>query len=486
MLRGNVTERIDRRRKCRRSTSCRCGMGRGPPCGGHKNRKRNLKQPSISFLILIKIVIFHTLLLLSTFFPPKDHHHTFAAIAMSAATTTSSPKTTTTAASTIKRVDLVQPGGFVAGVNLVTSTVPVPTPNNNEVLIDVKASAVNPVDWKQAMYNFMLPKKPPTEISTTLHPFPIAALGCDVAGVVIGPTTSPLFGKNVVTYLGADKSKTRTTRGGFVEQVVADEDLVFEIPDYSSSSQSNNNNSNISFSDATTLPVGGLTAGLLLQGIEPAKQNHKDDATDKNNNWIVIWGTSSSVGWFALQLAKQDGYRVIAVASSKHKDSAMALGADAFIDYRQEDEDIVSAVTKIVLEQDDGINISMNAAIDCIGTDDTFSKCCDIVNKFSKLSSSDNSGNSSIKIVSCTNFGLDGPDGVKRVAVNLGTANETNRDFIKSYFPKRLFGLKPQPTKLIKSSSNGGPEVDYATIVEQAFQLSQNGVSGEKIVIEWD
>ena len=450
----------DNVRKCRRSIRCYgCGHVSGP-CGGHKNRKRSLKQPP-SRSISILIVVFHTLLI-SIFFP-KDHQ-TFAAILIAMAATSSSSSSssqTPTPTPTIRRVDLVKPGGFVAGVNLVTSNVPVPVPTTqqndnkkNEVLIDVKASAVNPVDWKQATYNFFLP---PDGVSTSQP----AALGCDVAGIVIAPSSSPLFGKNVVTYLGADKSKTMATRGGFTEQVLADEDLVFELP-------SSPTPSRISFSDAATLPVGGLTAGLLLEGIEPAKNKEAN-----NDNWIVIWGTSSSVGWFALQLAKQDGYKVIAIASSTHKDSAIALGADAFIDYRQE-EDIVGAVTKIVLEQDG--NISMNAAIDCIGTEDTFSKCCDIVNKFSP-----SSGSGSTKLVSCTNFGPDGPDGVKRVAVNLGTANETNRDFVKSYFPKRLFGLKPQPTKLVKSN---GP-VD-AKIVEHAFQLSQNGVSGEKIVIEWD
>eukprot|EP00529_Nitzschia_sp_RCC80_P031844 CAMPEP_0113507958 /NCGR_PEP_ID=MMETSP0014_2-20120614/36745_1 /TAXON_ID=2857 /ORGANISM="Nitzschia sp." /LENGTH=358 /DNA_ID=CAMNT_0000403607 /DNA_START=309 /DNA_END=1382 /DNA_ORIENTATION=- /assembly_acc=CAM_ASM_000159 len=355
----------------------------------------------------------------------------------------------TTKPTTIKRVDLVKPGGFVAGENLATSNVPVPSPNpTNEVIIDVRASAVNPVDWKQATYNFMVPAEVSKDKPT--------ALGCDVAGIVVGPESSPLWGKNVVTYLGADKTRTGATRGAFTEQVLADEDLVFELP----------SDSDMTLLEATTLPVGGLTAGLLLEGIEPAKR--KEEA---NSNWIVIWGTSSSVGWFALQLAKQDGYKVIAIASSKHKDSAIALGADAFIDYHLE-EDIVCAVTKIV--QDEYGTSFLNAAIDCIGTDDTFSKCCKI---FHKLASSSDS--STTKLVSCTNFGPDGPGGVKRVAVNLGTANETNRTFVKSYFPKRLFGLKPQPIKLVKK----GP-VD-ATVVEHAFQLNQNGVSGEKIVIEW-
>jgi hypothetical protein len=74
-------------------------------------------------------------------------------------------------------------------------------------------------------------------------------------------------------------------------------------------------------------------------------------------------------------------------------------------------------------------------------------------------------------------FGADGPNGVTRVPVNLGTATEKQPDFIKSYFP-RLWELRPQPVKAVP-----GP-VDAQT-VQHAFQLNKDGVSGEKVVIEW-
>jgi hypothetical protein len=74
----------------------------------------------------------------------------------------------------MKRIDLVKTGGFKAGENLVTAEVPIPTDlQPGYVLIAVEASAVNPIDWKQAIMGFFMP---PNE-------FPVA-LGCDVAGVV--------------------------------------------------------------------------------------------------------------------------------------------------------------------------------------------------------------------------------------------------------------------------------------------------------------
>jgi NADPH:quinone reductase-like Zn-dependent oxidoreductase len=74
----------------------------------------------------------------------------------------------------MKRIDLVKVGGFAAGENLVTAEVPAPADlAPGQVVIAIDASAVNPVDWKQAMMGFMMPP----------GQFPVA-LGCDVAGVV--------------------------------------------------------------------------------------------------------------------------------------------------------------------------------------------------------------------------------------------------------------------------------------------------------------
>jgi hypothetical protein len=74
----------------------------------------------------------------------------------------------------MKRIDLVKTGGFAAGENLITAEVPAPTElQPGYVVITVDASAVNPIDWKQAIMGILIPP----------DIFPIA-LGCDVAGFV--------------------------------------------------------------------------------------------------------------------------------------------------------------------------------------------------------------------------------------------------------------------------------------------------------------
>jgi NADPH:quinone reductase-like Zn-dependent oxidoreductase len=331
-----------------------------------------------------------------------------------------------------KRVDLIKTGNFKANDGLITSNVEIPSPTAEEVLIDIKASAVNPVDWKMAEYGFFLP----SGIISADNP---VALGCDVAGVVVEPKSSPLWGKRVVTYLGADKTNYANNRGAFAERVVADASLVFEIPD------------GMSFVDASTMPVGGLTAQLLLDAIEPSS---------KPGDYVLVWGASSSVGYFAVQLAAKAGYKVIAVASGQHKDLCLELGAAHFIDYKA--QDVKQAVGEIAS--------SISGAVDCIGSEATTSMCADILAV---------EANNGPKTVSSTSgySPKNLPDQVQVVGINLGGAVDDRPEFIKKSFPK-LLNLKTQPTHIIS-----GP-VD-ATTLEKGFQLSKNGVSGEKIVIEW-
>ncbi len=82
---------------------------------------------------------------------------------------------------------------------------------------------------------------------------------------------------------------------------------------------------NISFAEATTVPIGGMAAlDLLLKGdIEQAKQ-------------VMIIGACGSVGSFALQIARIFGAFVTAVCSSSKIEIAKKLGANQFIDYRTE------------------------------------------------------------------------------------------------------------------------------------------------------
>ena len=331
----------------------------------------------------------------------------------------------------MKRIDLVKKGGFAAGEHLVAVDVPVPVPSDDEVLVEVKASAVNPVDFKQAEYGFMLP-----------DPLP-AALGCDVAGVVVKAPAAHagLQGKRVVTYLGADKSKSRTSRGAFVEQVAVDADLIAEIPDQ------------VSFAEAAALPVAGLTAQMLLNELSLSE-----------GSWVLVWGASSSVGYSCIQLAVRRGLKAIGVASGKHEESVMSLGAAGFVDYKK--DDVMVKVKEICNEH-------LNTAVDTIGLPDTFGTCAELVKVL---------GDSTVDLAvsSVGSVGLpEPPPGIKKVPVLLGSALdiEKPRGLVKAWLPE-VVQLKPLPIRVINGTFSAGT-------VQNAFQSCKDGMSGEKVVIEW-
>jgi NADPH:quinone reductase-like Zn-dependent oxidoreductase len=349
----------------------------------------------------------------------------------------------------MKRIDLIKVGGFVAGEHIVTSDVPTPTANelqNGQIIIHVEASAINPVDWKQALYGFLMPP----------NQFPVA-LGCDVAGTVTATAsdTTEYMGQRVVVYLGANKTPRPTNAGAFVEQLILDTDVVAIVPESMSSLQ------------ATTLPVGALTAYQLMEAITPALSS-----LDSLKKWVVVWGASSSVGHFAVQLALLQGWEVIAVASAAHKDLIQnKLGAQHFVDYRVDD---VSSAVKEILNGD-----KLVAAMDPIGDKSTVEACRDLIvsnGHDSKVTSAVGT-----YIVSTTN-GMSIPSethGIKFVGVDLGTTLDSfeGRQWVKSRLPT-VMTLQPQSVLTVR-----GPY--SAETVEKGFSASQKGVSGQKVVIEW-
>jgi NADPH:quinone reductase-like Zn-dependent oxidoreductase len=332
----------------------------------------------------------------------------------------------------MKRVDLVQTGGFCAGTHLLTVDVAAPTCRAGEVIVSVKASGINPVDYKMADYGFLLPETLP------------ACLGCDVAGVIVEApgNENNLVGQRVVAHLGANKAPYGTTRGAFGEQVAVFTEGIAEIPD------------SMTFSEAATLPVGALTAKLLVQELGL-----------KQGSWVLVWGASSSVGYNVVQLAVKLGLKPIAVASEKHQAMLKELGAAGFVDYRN---DNVAIKVKELIGND-----KLNGAVDCIGGEP--SKTC-----AGLLVSLGDDASSTPKVVASVAGLPESPAGVNFISVMLGLHMDKpeTRLLIKEWLPE-MVNLKTMPIHSIK-----GPFT--AETVEAAFQASKNGVSGEKVVIEWN
>lgn len=206
----------------------------------------------------------------------------------------------------MKAIILEKAGGVE---NLQMAEVETPNPTKNEVLIEVKAISVNPVDYKVRAIEEVL-----TMINGKQRP---VIIGWDVSGVVVslGENVSNLkIGDNVFGMINFPGNGN-----AYAEFVTAPENQLAKIP------------SNTSFEDAAATTLAALTALQVLE------------TRIKKSDRILIHAGSGGVGHFAIQIAKSLGAYVITTSSAKNKDFVMSLGADEHIDYHtQKFEEILS------------------------------------------------------------------------------------------------------------------------------------------------
>jgi NADPH:quinone reductase-like Zn-dependent oxidoreductase len=181
-------------------------------------------------------------------------------------------------------------------------------PKENEILVRVIASGVNPAD------PLILGGKFAKEFGTHLP----LILGYDMAGVVVktGAKVRRLnVGDPVYAYL--------LWGGGWAEYCVSNETESAIKPKL------------LSFIDASAIPLAALTAWQALIDIGKIQSGQT----------VLIHGGSGGVGSFAIQIAKARGARVIATASTANQDLLKQLGADVAIDYtKQKFEEIAHDV----------------------------------------------------------------------------------------------------------------------------------------------
>ncbi|MHB9286332.1 NADPH:quinone reductase [Halobacteriales archaeon Cl-PHB] len=175
-----------------------------------------------------------------------------------------------------------------------------PTPAEDEVLVEVDAAAVNPVDtyFREGSYDLpSLPWTPGSDVAGT-----VADVGEDVTAFAVGDRA---FG----TGLGKDH------QGTCAEFVTAPTDLLAPLPDA------------VDADAGAAVGLVGVTAwGTLVDacGLEPAER-------------CLVHGGSGGVGHVAVQLADAVGARVTTTASTGYHDRLAALGADDVFDYRRDD-----------------------------------------------------------------------------------------------------------------------------------------------------
>jgi NADPH:quinone reductase-like Zn-dependent oxidoreductase len=185
---------------------------------------------------------------------------------------------------------------------LVEKNIETPSISDNQVLVEVYATSINPIDWKvRAGYlKEML-----------AFEFPII-LGWDAAGVVLEA------GNNVTDFKVGDRVFTRpatSNRGAYAEYVAVDSNLLAKMPD------------EMSFEEAASIPLAGLTAWQCLVDFGKIQKGDK----------VLIHAGAGGVGIFAIQIAKTFGAYVATTASENNIEFLTSLGADEVINYKEND-----------------------------------------------------------------------------------------------------------------------------------------------------
>lgn len=195
-----------------------------------------------------------------------------------------------------------------------------PEPGPDEVLINVKAVALNPVDCAFR------------DLGITITRWP-TVIGSDAAGIVakVGSNVREglQVGSRVMAFASGYYHDSDPDYGAFQEYALARKEGVLALP------------GTMSFEQGASMPLGLFTALAGWISIGVSLLNTKHDAQDEKEA-VLIWGGASSVGTFAIQSAKAMGYIVYTTASSRNHEYMKELGADVVFDYT--DDKVVAQI----------------------------------------------------------------------------------------------------------------------------------------------
>lgn len=199
---------------------------------------------------------------------------------------------------------------------------PIPEPADDEVLIELQYTSVNPVDWKirEGYLKEFMP-----------HQFPLIP-GWDAAGIV------RKVGRAVTTYHGGEKvyayaRKPAVQWGTYAEFVTVSADAVAPMPE------------NLSFAQAAAIPLTALTAWQALFEFVRLRADQT----------ILIHGGAGGVGGMAIQLAHHVGARVYTTASRRNHEYVRRFGAEHPIDYMS-----VNAADAVLKLEPNGVDVVLD------------------------------------------------------------------------------------------------------------------------------
>lgn len=179
-----------------------------------------------------------------------------------------------------------------------------PVPGDEQILVKVRATAVNPYDW-----HFLRGTPYLVRLQTGLRKPASTRLGVDFAGTV------EAVGKSVTKFKVGDEV-FGGGRGAFAEYMTVGQDRAVVLKP-----------AGVTFEQAAAIPIAGVTA---LQAL-------RDRASIGAGTKVLVNGASGGVGTFAVQIAKTLGADVTGVCSTRNLDLVRSLGAGHVVDYTKED-----------------------------------------------------------------------------------------------------------------------------------------------------
>ena len=327
--------------------------------------------------------------------------------------------------------------------------VPIPAISDQEVLVKIRAVALNPIDHKYI--DLLSPKN--------------SRIGCDYAGEVTKVGSNAKGNWKVGDRIaGMVHGGLYPDRGSFAEYLKIEGDLAWRIPE------------GVKDEEAAAYGVPASTAMLALN--VHLNVPWADEAATFNNakpqNTILIYSGSTAVGLYAIQLAKAAGYRVVTTASPHSFDLVKSYGADSVFDYRSR-----TAIAEIAKQFPD-----ISVALDCISAGPSSDFCAQVMKKKGG------------KVVTLLDSGKSKVPNVTYEFIVIYTVFAEEFAWLPPIGPKfpaipsdrtalvRFYASLPSLTKTVKTPPIRLVDGGFDGIFEGLNELRGGKVSGKKLVVK--
>jgi NADPH:quinone reductase-like Zn-dependent oxidoreductase len=326
--------------------------------------------------------------------------------------------------------------------------VPYISPGPGQITLHNRACAINPADM--LLYR--------TGLFITQWPH---ILGCDSAGIVyeVGPGVTHVapgdrvLAKNSMGIVPDGNGKMKFNNdekgtGAFQIYSVVDAFYVVKIPE------------KVSFAEGCVMGLTMMTATIVLFSKETlGLEAPWDEGNEKKHDeFVLVWGGSSSVGSCATQLIRNAGYRVVAVCSAKNFEYCTGLGAEKCFDYSS--PTVIQDVIEFLADK------TLLGAVDAIGRG-TLENCIPIAKevpgskKVTTVVPGQNRVHEGVEVVVAKADVKNNPHVVKMYREYLGQALGSGE-------------LKPKPDPLII-----GEGLEFA---QAGIETLEKGISARKVV----